>query len=130
VPESCKQSPVVVHVCTTCHAEGESRESGAGAKLHAALLDARSEADPQVAAVECFSVCRRPCTLSFSARGCWTYVYGDFAWDTDPNEILAAARLYGDSPQGLIPWKQRPQALKKGVVARFPPINIETEPGA
>jgi predicted metal-binding protein len=109
----------------TCRADGEAQEPRAGAQLYEALTSARQPGDPQVIAVECLSVCRRPCTISFSAPGAWTYVYGDFAYDTDPEDILAAARLYADSPQGLIPWKQRPQAFKKGVVARIPPLNPE-----
>jgi predicted metal-binding protein len=120
-----------IHVCTTCRAEGEPlepREARAGARLYAALKTARSENDPDVLAIECFSVCRRPCTVGFSAPGSWTYVYGDFAAETEPAEILAAARLYSESPQGLIPWKQRPKALKKGVVARFPPLPTIIEP--
>ena len=120
---------VTVQVCTTCRAEGEPlepREARSGARLYAALREQRRENDPDIVGVECFSVCRRPCTLSFSAQGAWTYVYGDFPADTDPHEILAAARLYGASPQGLIPWKERPTALKKGVVARLPPL--ETTP--
>ena len=115
---------VTVYVCTTCRGADEPlepRESRSGARLFAALAGARQQGDPMVASVECFSVCRRPCTISFSAPGAWTYVYGDFSPEADPREILDAARLYGGSPQGLIPWKQRPQALKKGVVARFPP---------
>jgi predicted metal-binding protein len=119
--------PVRILVCTTCRAEGEPLEphgSRSGARLYAALAAGRGEDDPEVVGVECFSVCKRPCTVSFSAPGAWTYVYGDFSPDTDPREIFAAARLYGASPQGLIPWKQRPTALKKGVVARLPPLEL------
>ena len=36
--------------------------------------------------------------------------------------ILDAAALYAATPDGLIPWRQRPDALKKGVVARIPPL--------
>lgn len=116
---------VTVRVCATCRAEGEAlepREARSGARLYAALAAARGEGDPEVAAVECFSVCKRPCTISFEAPGAWTYVYGDFSAATDPQEIFAAARLYAASPQGLIPWRERPAALKKGVVARLPPM--------
>ncbi len=123
------ESAVRILVCTSCRAEGEAQEPRAGvqepragARLHAALTAARSQSDPEVIGVECFSVCKRPCTVSFSAPGAWTYVYGDFPADADPGEIFAAARLYGASPQGLIPWRERPTALKKGVVARLPPL--------
>ncbi len=111
-----------MRVCATCRAEGDVSEVRAGARLLEALKAARTEGDPQVAPVECFSVCKRPCTISFSAPGAWTYVYGDFPAETDPAEILSAARLFAAAPQGLIPWKERPTALKKGVVARLPPM--------
>ena len=120
---------VRIQVCLTCRAEGEPvepREARSGARLFAALTERRGDDDAEIVGVECFSVCKRPCTLSFSAPGAWTYVYGDFAADSDPTEIFAAARLYAAAPQGLIPWRERPAALKKGVVARLPP----TEPAA
>ncbi len=116
---------VTIQVCLTCRAEGEPlepRDARSGARLYAAICERRGEGDARVVGVECFSVCKRPCTISFAAPGAWTYVYGDFPADSDPAEILAAARLYGASPQGLIPWRERPAALKKGVVARLPPL--------
>jgi predicted metal-binding protein len=130
VSEEPCETKVVVHVCTTCRTEGEAlepRELRSGARLYEALKQFRCADDPVVVPVECLSVCRRPCTISFSAPGSWTYVYGDFPPEADPEAILAAARLYARSPQGLIPWKQRPDALKKGVVARVPPLMSSTE---
>jgi predicted metal-binding protein len=113
---------VTVQVCVTCRIEGDAQEPRAGARLHAALEAARREGDPRVVGVECFSVCKRPCTISFAAPGAWTYVYGDFPAETSPEELLAMARAYGSAPQGLVPWRERPAALKKGVVARLPPL--------
>nr|WP_246664827.1 DUF1636 domain-containing protein [Rhodoblastus acidophilus] len=115
---------IFIHVCATCRAEGEPLEPRAarsGARLFAALNAHRGDDDPTVIAVECFSACRRSCSLSFSAPGAWTYLCGDLSADTDPQLILDAARLYGASPQGVIPWKMRPDFLKTGVIGRFPP---------
>lgn len=112
-----------IHVCVTCRAVDEPLEpkaERAGARLHAALAAAADD-QVSVAPVECLSVCKRPCTIGFSAAGKWTYVYGDFSPDAAP-AILSAAALYAEAPDGLIPWKQRPDALKKGVVARLPPL--------
>ncbi len=120
-----------IHVCVTCKMSEEPAEpkSGrAGARLHAALA-AQAGAGFDVAPVECLSVCRRPCTIGFAAAGKWTYVYGDFSPDAAP-AILAAAELYSIAPDGLIPWKQRADALKKGVVARIPPLVPISEPSA
>jgi predicted metal-binding protein len=117
-------------ICIACkrpEEPSEPREARCGARLHAALAAAAAASDQvRVEPVECLSVCKRPCTIGFSAPGKWTYVYGDFAPDS-ADEILAAAALYGETSDGLIPWKQRPAALKRGVVARIPPLRERSD---
>jgi predicted metal-binding protein len=116
-----------IHICITCRNAGDPKDAGErpGARLYRALLQAvaRRDAPVELIPVECLSVCKRPCTIGFSGAGKWTYVYGDFAPDEASAEaILDAATLYAATPDGLIPWRQRPDALKKGVVARVPPL--------
>ena len=65
-------------------------------------------------------MCKRPCTIAFTDQNKWTYVYGDFTADDSAEQILACASLYAHATDGLIPWKERPGALKKGVIARLP----------
>lgn len=117
-------APVTIYVCTTCRrAEDPAEAPRAGARLHAAVAEAANDAtDVAVVGVECLSVCKRPVTIGFTAAGKWTYVYGDFVPETAAEGILAAARQYAIAPEGLIPWRERPDSLKKGVVARIPPI--------
>jgi predicted metal-binding protein len=118
-----------IYVCVTCRAAGEPLEpegERSGARL-CAVLSALADDRYNVAPVECLSVCKRPCTVGFAAAGKWTYIYGDFPPDAAP-AILAAAELYARAPHGLIPWKQRPDALKKGVIARLPPLAPILEP--
>ena len=113
-----------IYVCVTCRAEGEPpepKEQRAGARLHAAL-SAQAGAAFEIVPVECLSVCKKPCTVSFAAPGKWTYVYGDLLPGLSEEIILAGARLYNAAPDGVITWKLRPDALKKGVVARIPPL--------
>ena len=114
-----------IYVCVTCRAEGEPAlplEGRAGRRLFGALA-AEIGHDPtlDLVPVECLSVCKRPCTVSFAAPGKWTYVYGDLPPETAASLLVEAARLYAIAPDGLIPWKQRSDAIKKGVVARVPP---------
>jgi len=113
-----------IYVCTTCRAPDDPSPERAGQRLYADLTQtAESQgSDVQIVGVECLSVCKRPCTIAFSAAGKWTYIYGDFPADTGAETILAGAALYGAAADGLIPWKSRPDALKKGVVARLPPL--------
>ncbi|MBV8474192.1 MAG: DUF1636 domain-containing protein [Hyphomicrobiales bacterium] len=120
-----------IHICVTCRAPDEPLEpkaERAGARLYAAMSAIAGD-NVRVEPVECLSVCKRPCTIAFAAPGKWTYVYGDFAPDLAPT-ILAAAELYAQAPDGLIPWKQRPDCLKKGVVARTPALAQDLEPSA
>lgn len=118
-------APTTIYVCVTCRAEGETEPVRAGRRLHDALL-AELGAAPGVALVpvECLSVCRRPCTVSFAAPGKWTYVYGDLPAEGAAPVVAEAARLYGATADGLIPWKLRADPIKRGVVARVPPLAI------
>jgi predicted metal-binding protein len=114
-------APVRLYVCTTCR-EADDNAIRAGARLYAALI--AEPADPAIAIipVECLSVCTRSCAASFAAPGKWTYVYGDLPSESAARILLDGARLYAQAEEGLIPWKQRPNALKKGVIARVPPM--------
>jgi predicted metal-binding protein len=121
---------VTIYVCTSCRTEGqplEPRDERAGARLYAALNEAASaEGAPKVTLVpvDCMSVCKRPVTVGFSTPGKWTYVYGDFAGqvpEAAAATILDGASRFAAAPDGLIPWKERPEALKRGVIARLPP---------
>jgi predicted metal-binding protein len=114
-----------IMICTKCRMPGEPkepREDRAGARFYREMeAAAAGRTDVEIVPVECFSVCKRPVTIGLSAPGKWTYLYGDFPLGA-PDEIFEAARLYGAAPDGLIPWEQRPESLKKGVVSRLPPV--------
>lgn len=118
----------VLSVCTTCRAAGDTSEPRAGAKLLVALL-AEAEREPvpglTIEGAECLSVCKRPCTVAVVSPGRWTYVYGDFdALDdaeASARTLLAGLRRYIETPDGVVPWRERPEAFRKGVVARIPP---------
>lgn len=115
-----------LYVCVTCRLDGEPAlplEGRAGRRLFTQLEAAlAAESSIALVPVECLSVCKRPCTVSLASPGKWTYVYGDLPPETAAPVILEAARLYAGTPDGLIPWKQRSDAVKKGVVARVPPL--------
>jgi predicted metal-binding protein len=119
-----------LHVCTTCRGQAsEAAPPGcaggaprAGALLHAALLAAGPQpAGLQICAVECLSACDQGCNLSLSAPGKWAYVYGRLS-PADAAEILHGARLYAASPDGLVPWRERPAIFRKQCLARIPPL--------
>lgn len=120
----------ILYVCTSCRREGDDPEGPrAGARLMAEL-SARADRSLRVEAVECLSVCKRPCTVAVAAPDRWTYVYGDL----DPAEsaaiILDGIAAYAVTPDGIVPWKQRPAAFRTGVIARIPPFPPPCPPPA
>ena len=113
-------------VCVTC----KSDEGPLGSSLFEALSE-RLAAEPDIAlkAVECLSVCKRPCTVALAAPGKWTYVIGDLTSDSHLEDIVVGARRFAVSPDGIVPWRERPLSFRKGVVSRTPPLApAETAP--
>ena len=113
------RSAATLLVCVTC----KSDEGPTGPGLFAAL-EARLATDPDIAlkAVECLSVCKRPCTIALAGPGKWTYVVGDLKRESHLEDIVAATRNYAASADGIVPWRERPLAFRKGVVSRTPPL--------
>jgi predicted metal-binding protein len=118
-----------LHVCLTCRSEGADPDAPrAGAALHAALADALADdAALRIVGVECLSNCRRACTVALSGPGRWTYVYGDLSPLDDVAAICDGARRYVAAADGLVPWRERPERFRKGVIARVPPLEPSVE---
>ena len=106
-------------VCITCKSEAGPLGPGVFAALGERLA---SEPGVALQAVECLSVCKRPCTVALAAPGKWTYVVGDLDRDLHLEDIVIGARRYAASPDGVVPWRERPLSFRKGVVSRTPPL--------
>jgi predicted metal-binding protein len=108
-------------VCVTCR--GNANEClRAGADLFAATVAAsRREPEVRVVPVRCLGNCNRSLSAAISKANSWTYVYGDLDAAKDGPELIRGALLLGDTADGLMPWNGRPEALKRGLVARIPP---------
>jgi predicted metal-binding protein len=120
-------SAATLLVCVTCKSDDGPMGSGLFEALEARLA---AEPDIVLKAVECLSVCKRPCTVALAAPGKWTYVVGDLTRESHLEDIVAAARRYAASPEGVVPWRDRPLSFRKGVVARTPPLASAEPPFA
>lgn len=121
----------VLYVCTTCRMEGDAPDGPrAGARLFDALLQSARPEHVRIEPVECLSVCKRPCTVAVASEDRWTYVYGDLDPAESARIILDGVGLYAATPDGIVPWKERPQAFRKGAVARIPPFPPSVPPRA
>ena len=116
-------SAVTVVVCATCRDEtGSDAHPRAGAELAANTL-AAAGGEVRVTTVDCLGNCKRRLSAALLRDNCWSYVFGDLSTDSGP-DLISGAKLFAGSTDGLIPWRGRPDSLKRGLVARIPPPAI------
>jgi predicted metal-binding protein len=120
-PGSTEAGSVTIHVCVTCRKAAGSEERP-GAELFRTLAAGSNPHGFRVEAVECLSVCKRPCTVAVSSPGPLDLCVWRPRPATAADTILAGAALYARTADGIVPWRERPEALRKGVVARIPPF--------
>jgi predicted metal-binding protein len=114
---------VTLHVCITCRA-GQTIPDGEptpGARLRDAILDAGVPSGVTLVPVECLSACNQGCSVALSAPGRWSYVYGRLS-EANAHEVVAGAAAYATAPDGIVPWRTRPEIFRKQSLARIPPI--------
>ncbi len=115
---------VTLHVCITCRAgqavgEGEATP---GSRLHRAIAAIGAPEGVAIVPVECLSACNNGCSVALSAPGRWAYVYGRMS-EANAKDILAGAAAYAAAPDGLVPWRSRPEVFRKQSLARIPPLS-------
>jgi predicted metal-binding protein len=119
-------SPATVLVCVTCRT---TTAPSAGADLAAATLIAAGNApDVSVQHVRCLGNCSRGLSAAIRYENAWTYVFGGLDPALDGPSLIVAARLLAQAADGIMPWRGRPDSLKRGLVARIPPIDFREEP--
>ncbi|AFY89013.1 metal-binding protein [Chroococcidiopsis cubana SAG 39.79] len=119
-----------VFVCTTCAStwqDGKRVGVSGGQILFDRLTQLYEEwqlaPEFSLQAVECMSACNSPCVVTFAAAGKCTYVFGTLPAEDSAAAILECASKYHAKNDGLLPWSERPEPLKKGIVARVPPMS-------
>ncbi|MEY8829406.1 DUF1636 family protein [Sedimentitalea sp. XS_ASV28] len=118
-------APVELLVCTTCRKGMSTDIEGPrpGAVLYESLAAGDLPSGVTLRPVECLSNCDSGCSIVLRGGAQrWTYVYGNFDETGDADMILEVASRYHDTPDGLIPWRERPVHFRKNCIARIPPI--------
>ena len=122
--------PIVVSVCITC----KTVEGGAlvGPQMYAAVQAAIGQGDADVAVrpVQCLSVCKRPATVAVTSPDGYTFLFGDLQTETGAAALVSFVQSYRKSDFGLVPWRERAEVLRKGMVARVPPLRWSPADGS
>jgi predicted metal-binding protein len=116
-----------IYVCITCRHSGEPEcEPCAGAILAAATAKAAEGTGVTVRPVRCLANCTRGPSAAVRCNGSWTYVFGGLDVVCGP-ALVEGARLLARAADGLMPWRGRPEPLKRGLIARVPPIYFQED---
>ena len=122
-------APVVISICTTCKAQDATAQV-VGPKLLVAVRDLVPLGDGiAVRAVQCLGVCKRPTTAAVSGPDRYTFVFADLQPADGATALRDFALSYARSDYGLVPWRERAQVLRRGMVARIPPAIWSPETG-
>jgi predicted metal-binding protein len=120
-----------VYVCITCRRASEPEaEPRPGALLADATVRASQGSGVTVRRVRCLANCTRGPSAAVRANGgnnqSWTYIFGGLELSAAA-ALIDGARLLAGAADGLMPWRGRPEPLKRGLIARVPPLDFEEE---
>jgi predicted metal-binding protein len=114
-----------IYVCTTCKRAGEAdSEPRPGALLADATERAADGTNVLVRRLRCLANCTRGPSAAMRCNGSWTYVFGGLDADCGP-ALVAGAQLLASANDGILPWRGRPEVLKRGLISRVPPLDFE-----
>src|SRR3954468_11210069 len=120
--------PTLVSVCITCKtADGGTVVGPDMFESVKAALEASD--DVQVRPVQCLSVCKRPATVAVSSADGYTFLFGDLETESGTAALKSFVTSYQASDYGLVPWRERAEVLRKGMVARVPPMAWSPDDG-
>ncbi len=113
-----------VYVCVTCRPPGApDSPARPGAVLAAATEQAAAGTEVEVRRLCCLGNCSRGPSAALRCNDSWTYVFGGLD-ETCADALVSGARLLARAADGILPWRGRPEQLKRGLIARVPPIGF------
>jgi predicted metal-binding protein len=113
-----------IYVCITCRRAGEpDTEPRPGMLLAEATEQAAAGTDVIVRRLRCLANCTRGPSVAMRCNGSWTYIFGGLD-AADAGALVEGATLLAGASDGILPWRERPDVLKRNLIARVPPIDF------
>ena len=97
------------------------------ALAEATAAAAAGDSDISVQRIRCLGNCSRGLSAAIRCDNTWTYVFGGLEPTRDGPSLIIGARLLALAADGIMPWRGRPESLKRGLIARVPPANFREE---
>ena len=114
----------LIYVCVTCRRSCEpDAEPRPGALLADATEQAAAGTEVEVRRLRCLANCTRGPSAAMRCNGSWTYVFGGLD-AANADALVAGAKLLAGASDGILPWRGRPEILKRTLIARVPPFDF------
>jgi len=116
-------SLIACHTCGSSSRDEHGRTQGERLidRLHAQRDHAAHE-HVRVETVRCLWLCKQSCAVHVRAQGRASYVLAQFDDSVESARgLLDYAAMYGQSADGVVPFRQWPDAVRGHFVCRLPP---------
>jgi predicted metal-binding protein len=115
-------SRVTIVVCHSCRKPGDPEDyPRPGSRLAEATEQAAAGTGLRVTKAGCLGNCKRGISAAMLREGSWSYVFGELTEDS-AGDLIAGALLYAGATDGFMPFRARPESLKRGLIARIPTL--------
>jgi predicted metal-binding protein len=117
-----------VYVCITCRRATDPEDAPRpGLALARATSRAAEGTGVTVRQIRCLANCNRALSAAIRCDDTWTYVFGGLEAERDASALIEGACLLARAEDGVMPWRGRPEVLKRGLIARVPPLDFVEE---
>ena len=115
------ETRITILVCGSCRHPGQPSETWPrpGSALVEATRAAARDSAIDVKQVGCLGNCKRGLSAAILRDGSWSYIFGELGTESAA-DLVAGATLFSRSTDGFMPFRDRPEALKRGLIARVP----------
>lgn len=116
-----------LNICVTCTASNADGQTDPrhGQTLYDRMQEfcATRDVPFDLHPAECLTNCKSGCSVALNGAGKWGYVYGNVDPDSMIDDLCELASKYAESEKGIVAWRERPDALRRNVIARIPPLD-------
>jgi len=119
-------------VCVLCRSseiDQQQATSNAGQLLFEHLSEGLATDDPckalHLQPFRCMGACSHACVVAFAAPNKLTFILSKLSSTDSVPDLLKFSSQYVACSDGKVPYKERPEAIKKGIHAVLPPLPIE-----
>jgi predicted metal-binding protein len=117
-----------IYVCITCRGGADYEPVPTpGAMLAEATRRAAVGTGIRVLGVRCLANCSRGPSAAVRRNHAWTYLFGGLNAEIGAAALVEGARLFSHATDGVMPWRGRPEVLKRGLIGRSPPFDFPGE---